>query len=46
MIKYFKELLLTLKRIETHLALLSSCVVASSKSHGDRLSVSTKHWNE
>ena len=53
MIKYFKELLYTLKLIDTKLASiergiiqLSSCVERNHHSHGDRNSLSTKHWND
>ena len=43
---YFRELLATLKSIEAHLARLSSCVRTNHHSHGDRASLSTKHWND
>jgi len=46
MINYFKELLSTLKRIESHLEKLSSCVKISGRDYGDRVSISTKHWND
>ena len=46
MIKYFKELLETLKRIEAHLDLLSACVKKSHRDYGDDMSISTKHWND
>lgn len=46
MIKYFKELLQTLKQIEKHLETLASCVRTEHHSHGDRSSISTKHWND
>lgn len=60
MIKYFKELLSTLKSINAHLNelrkteqssneylhRLSECVRTSSRSHGDKTSLSTKHWND
>ena len=46
MINYFKELLATLKKIETHLSLLASCVKTSHRDYGDRVSLSTKHWND
>lgn len=46
MIKYFRELLSTLKKIETHLSLISKCVNQSSRSYGDRCSISIKHWND
>ena len=45
MIKYFKELLKTLKQIESHLEKLSNCVVDRRGQHGDRFVISTKHWN-
>jgi hypothetical protein len=45
-INYFKELLVTLKKIESHLEKLSNCVSSSSRNHGDRFSISTKHWND
>lgn len=45
-IKYFKELLDTLKKIEKHLALLSACVKSGHHRHGDHYSLSTKHWND
>lgn len=44
-IKYFRELLATLKRIETHLAKIAGCVYEGHHRHGDRCSISTKHWN-
>lgn len=46
MIKYFKDVLATLKRIESHLARLANCVVRNRYGHGDRESISTKHWND
>jgi len=53
MIKYFKELLATLKGIHyeqqitnENLKRISSCVVRSSRTHGDSHSLSTKHWND
>jgi hypothetical protein len=53
MIKYFKELLETLKSIdaklesiETGIIRLSSCVMSKHHSHGDSNSLSTKHWND
>lgn len=45
-VDYFKELLKTLKEIECHLKKLSDCVVDRSGSHGDRFTISTKHWND
>lgn len=53
MIKYFKDLLKTLKSIDSNLAniarnteRLAKCVKEDHHSHGDRASVSTKHWND
>ncbi len=46
MIKYFIELLTTLKNIERHLCKLASCVQESRKGFGDRYSISSKHWND
>lgn len=60
MIKYFKELLKTLKSIDTHLNelrktesstneyihKLSKCVKERHHSHGDQVSISTKHLND
>ena len=46
MIKYFKELLKTLKQIESHLRKISDCVVDRGGKHGDRFTISTKHWND
>lgn len=46
MIDYFKELLKTLKSIDSHLAKLSKCVKVNQSRHGDDVSLSTKHWNE
>jgi hypothetical protein len=46
MINYFKELLQTLKKIEQHLEKLASCVQTSHRNYGDRVSISTKHWND
>lgn len=45
-LNYFKELLETLKKIEKHLELLSSCVKNSSRGYGDSKCISTKHWND
>ena len=42
---YFRELLETLKKIEKHLALLAETVKVNHHRHGDRVSLSTKHWN-
>ncbi len=46
MIKYFRDLLLTLKNIEKHLEKLAKCVHEKHHSHGDRMSLSIKHWND
>jgi hypothetical protein len=53
MIKYFKELLLTLKNIERKLndideklKPLSECVKTNRSDYGDRTSISTRHWND
>lgn len=46
MLKYFKELLATLKAIEQHLSHLAHCVKVDHHRHGDRYSMSTKHWND
>ncbi len=46
MFKYFKELLSVLKKIEVHLDLLSYCVKKDHHQHGDKISISTKHWND
>ena len=53
MIKFFKELLETLKSIDNRLATieantknLSDCVKRNHHGHGDRCSLSTKHWND
>jgi len=46
MLKYFRELLLTLKSIEQHLGRISSCVKDTTRHHGDKHSISTKHWND
>lgn len=46
MISYFKDLLATLKLIEKHLSLLASCVKTSNRDFGDRVSISTAHWND
>jgi len=43
---YFRDLLETLKRIEKHLELLASCVRSNDNRHGDRRSISSKHWND
>ena len=50
MINYFKELLATIKSIDASLKTLNSncdkVIIKSSKQHGDRYSLSTKHWND
>ena len=46
MINYFKELLRTLKSIEKHLDRISSCVKNSPRDYGDKISISTCHWND
>jgi len=46
MIKYFKDLLQTLKKIEQHLDKISKCVKTDHHGHGDKSSLSTKHWND
>lgn len=46
MFNYFKELLATLKKIERHLSRIANCVKEKNLNHGDRYSISTKHWNE
>ena len=52
MIKYFKDLLSTLKSIDAQLkesnkdlSLLSDCVKKNHHAHGDKSSISVKHWN-
>lgn len=45
-INYFRELLATLQRIERHLARIASTVRSEHHKHGDRHSLSTKHWND
>lgn len=58
--KYFKDLLTTLKSIDSslkelketgvstnkHVLKLSGCVKEGHHRHGDRASISTKHWND
>lgn len=58
--KYFRDLLATLKSIDSqlkelketsestnkHALRLSECVRKDHHSHGDRSSISTKHWND
>jgi len=46
MMKYFKDLLATLKSIESSLKVIASCVTENPQGHGDRVSLSTKHWND
>lgn len=53
MINYFKKLLATLSSIDEqikinnkHLKALSNCVEVNHHSHGDKHSISTKHWND
>ncbi len=46
MLNYFKELLVTLRAIEKHLEHIARCVKVDHHRHGDRYSVSTKHWND
>jgi hypothetical protein len=46
MINYFKQLLATLKSIDASLKELSVCVRHDHHGHGDRHSISTKHWND
>jgi len=45
LIKYFRDLLLTLKHIENHLKKISDCV-HENRSRGDRSTLSVKHWND
>jgi hypothetical protein len=52
MIKYFRDLLATLKsidenlkKIERNTKMVSDCVRKNHHSHGDQASLSTKHWN-
>ena len=52
MIKYFRELLATLKSIdqrleaiEKYMARLDKCVLTNHNTYGDRHSVSTKNFN-
>ena len=46
MIKYCKDLLATLNKIEEHLAKIAGCVRVDHHGHGDKQSISTKHWND
>lgn len=43
--KYAKEHAERQKRIEKHLEKLANCVREGHHAHGDRSSISTKHWN-
>jgi hypothetical protein len=50
--KYFKDLLATLKsideslkKIEKNSEKVAECVKTSSRGFGDKTSLSTKHWN-
>ena len=45
MIKYFKELLITLKNIEKHLSEIAECVNDAPK-HGIGKTIKTSHWND
>jgi hypothetical protein len=44
-VAYFADLLRTLKAIEKHLARLAECVEDNRNTYGDRVSISTRHWN-
>lgn len=46
MIKYFRDLLAILRSIDARLAKLEACVRVNHHDHGDRASISTKHWND
>ena len=46
MLKWFKELLETLKSIDRRLERLERCVKENPRSHGSRHYLSTGHWNE
>lgn len=46
MIKYFKDLLKTLKSIDNHLSKIAACVKCDHHGHGDMVSMSIKHWND
>ena len=46
MIKYFKELLKTLKSIEKHLGYLRDCVQAPPTHRHHKKYIRTGHWNE
>ena len=43
-VKYFRELLKTLKSIEAHLELLSGCVDKSN--HRGKSCITAGHWND
>jgi len=45
MIKYFKELLETLKSIDASLKEISRCVIDTPR-HGYGKSIKTSHWND
>ena len=46
MIKYFKDLLKTLKNIEKHLEKIGGCVKNNSRRYGSRKYINTGHWND
>lgn len=41
-----EELIKELRKINNHLEKLSKCVKQNPHPHGDRSSISTKHWND
>jgi hypothetical protein len=46
--KYFKELLATLKKIEQHLSVIASCVqkdFVSGHTNAKKPALNTKYWN-
>lgn len=45
-LNYFKELLLTLKSIDSSLKEISKCVVKSDRGYGKNTYLSTGHWND
>lgn len=45
MIKYFRELLATLKSIDARLKVLEECVIWTPK-HGHGKSIKVAHWND
>ncbi len=45
MLNYFKEILITLKRIESHLNELRKCV-KDAPCHGSGKVVKISHWND